>query len=169
MYAIVAAVLIVIIIGVAAYMLLFQGGNGDGTTTPTPTPGPIAVADADSLQFAVDATSDGMTSTVKYYAKGLGTSVTMIRIEVVVPDMGDIVYLFGGDHTVWSNDVGTWTDYTEQFAAQWDQWWPVFEGYVDSLAHWTEGEYTSPDGNVRIYNIVINPTLADSMFEPPAT
>ena len=167
-YIVVAVLVVVLVIAVAAYVFLYQPGGSTTNPTPTPTPAPVAVADAASVQFAVDVTSDGATNTVQYFARGLQGSDIDMRVEIDAGDAGTLVYIFNGAaHQAWANDTGTWTDVSSAFATNWDQWYPGFEGYIDNLAHWTTGEFTSEDGTVRIYEIVVNPTLDDALFAAP--
>jgi len=56
--------------------------------------------------------------------------------------------------------------------AGWADYEGTINGYIDRLAGWTEGDvtYTYTDPNTgettaKIYNIEVNPTLADSLFE----
>ena len=164
MYGIVAAVVIIVVVVAGAYVLMNSGGGQEE---------PVNVADATSLQFSVDVTpAQGEASTVKYIAKNTGSSSVLSRFEIGAGEMGTLVYIFNGaEHQAWTNVTGTWEDISGDFATNWDQWNPLFEGYVDSLSHWESGEYTYTADNgdqVRIYGIIVNPTLDDSLFEAPA-
>jgi hypothetical protein len=159
-YIVVAVIVVVLVVGVAGVMLLNNNGN-NGNTDPTPTPGPIAVADATSLQFSVE----DSTGTYIYYADNIG-SETQLAISYVDETAGFTIIMNGTAHTANSNMTGTWAE--DDFQTTWDQWYPLFEGYVDSLAHWTEGEWTSEDGTTRIFDISVNPELDDSCFEVPS-
>jgi hypothetical protein len=161
LYIVVAVLVVVIVVAVAGVMLLNQGGNGE-TTTPTPTPAPVAVADATSLQFTVE----DSTGTYMYYARNIGSEMDL-AIQYVDATAGFSIIFDGAEHKSWSNMTGAWTEGT--FTSDWDQWYPLYEGYVDSLAHWTEGEWTSTDGTTKIVDIAVNPTLDDSCFEVPTT
>ena len=170
MYGIVAAVVIVVVVAAVAgaYVLMNPGGGGggdgggDGGGADT-----YVVTNATSLQFNVDETLSGITTTYNIFANKTVSTETMLRFEIA--GTPSLVYILdGGQHKVWSNATGTWNE--EDFTTQWDYWSPKFEGYVDSLAHWTTGEYTytAADGtSVRIYNIVVNPTLDASLFKGP--
>jgi hypothetical protein len=158
MYIVVAVLIVVIVVGVAAVMLLNQGGNNPAT--PTPTPEPVAVADADSLQFTVT----DSTGKYNYYAREIGSEMDL-AIQYVDPAAGFSIIFDGAEHKSWSNMTGTWTEGT--FTSDWDQWYPLYEGYVDSLAHWTEGDWT--DGTVTISDIAVNPEIDPSCFEVPTS
>ncbi len=163
-YVLVAVLVIIVVVGAAgAYILLNTGGNG-GEPEPTPTP---SVADATSLQFTVEATTDGETSTTTYYAKNIGGSEALLRVEVDLGEAGKLVYIINGaEHKAWMGMADEWSE--ADFEETWDDWNALWAGYVQSLAHWTEGEYTSEDGTVKISNISLNPTLADSLFQAPS-
>ena len=155
-YIIVAVLVVVIVVGAAGVMLL--NGNG-GEPTPTPTPA-VGVADATSLQFSVEDSSGNYT----YAAKNIGTNITL-RLEILGAD--NFVYILNGtEQKAWSNVTGTWAE-EQDFNANWDMWIPVWQGYVDNLENWTgTGDYTyTADGtSVKISDISVNPTLADSLF-----
>lgn len=159
-YIVVAVLVVVIVVGVAGVMLLNQGGNGG--TTPTPTPAPVAVSDATSLQFTVV----DETGTYNYYARNIGSEMDL-AIQYVDATAGFSIIFDGAEHKSWSNMTGTWTEGT--FTSDWEQWYPLYEGYVDSLAHWTEGDWTSTDGKTTISGIKVNPTIDESCFEVPTT
>lgn len=160
MYIVVAVIVVVLVVGIAGVMLLNNGNNG--TTNPTPSPTPTPVADASSLQFSVE----DSTGTYLYYADNIG-SETLLAISYIDETAGFSVIMNGTGHTANSNMTGTWAE--EDFQTTWDQWYPVFEGYVDSLAHWTEGQWTSEDGTTRIFDISVNPELDDSCFQVPSS
>jgi hypothetical protein len=157
-YILVAVLAIILVVAGAGVLLLMNDGadNGNGNGNGTPN-----VIDATSLQFEVE----DPTGTYKYSAKNIG-SETLLRIEYLDEEFGFAVIIDGAEHEAWSNMAGEWVE--EDFEATWDDWYDLWRGYVDSLAHWTEGEYTSADGTIRIYNIEVNPTLADSLFQVPS-
>lgn len=162
---IVVAVLVVVIVVAGAGILLLNGGDG-GEPQATPTP-PPSVMDATSLQFTVEATIDGETSTTTYYAKGIGSSEAMLRIDLDLGEAGNLIYIINGaEHKAWMGMAGEWSE--APFEETWDDWNALWAGYVENLAHWTSGTYTSEDGTVKISNITLNPTLADSLFQVPS-
>ena len=174
MYGIVAAVVIVVVVAAVAgaYVLMNSGGGGEGNGNGN-VEDVYTVENATSLQFSVDVTpAQGEASTVNYLAKNTGSSSVLLRVEIAAGEMGDLVYIFNGaEHKAWTNVTGTWEDISGDFATNWDQWNPLFEGYVDSLSHWESGEYTYTADNgdsVRVYGIIVNPTFDDSLFAAPA-
>lgn len=153
----VIVVVVVAVIGVGVYLAM-SGGNGDT---------PPDVAGATSLQFSVEVTAaDGTAYTNNYMAKNIGTSDMMVRIEI----SGDIVYIVNGaDQEAWAYIGGEWTDLSETFSTEWDSWNTTVSGYQSSLADWTgtgEWTYTEDGADVRIFDIAVNPSLADSLFQP---
>jgi len=158
-YIVVAVLVVVIVVGVAGVLLLNNGGNNGQTTNPTATPAP-GVADATSLQF----TATDSSGTYVYYAKNIGAE-TILAIEYVDATAGFKIIIDGSHQTAASNMTGTWA--TEDFQTDKAQWQPLFEAYVDDLANWTSGTWTSTDGKTTISDISVNPTLADSIFEVP--
>ena len=164
----VIVVVIVAVIGVGVYLAMSgTGGNGGNGDTPTPTP--VDVAGASSLQYSVEITEDGTSYTNKYMAKNIGTSDMMIRIEIQ-SDGGDIVYIVNSaDQEAWSYMAGEWLDISTAFSNNWDMWSTTVNDYQSSLADWTDTEewtYTDTDGNaIRIFDIAVNPSLDDSLFQ----
>jgi hypothetical protein len=167
---VVIAVIIVAVIGVAAYYFLSSGGTGEPEPTPTPTPG---IEEATSLQFKVEITGGEAAGTYEYMAKNIGTDDMMIRVEIPIEGMDDLVYIVNGaQQKAWANEGTGWVDLSDAFSDQWDAWKATWDGYTDNLATWTSGDwtYTDPaDGStVRIYDITVNASLEDSLFEVTA-
>jgi len=101
-------------------------------------------------------------------AKNIGESNLKIRIEISSGGV-ELVYVVNGEQQkAWSYMDGQWTE-SSDFSAEWDAWSSTLTGYKESLADWTgtgEWTYTQDGTTVRIYDITVNPTLADSLFEP---
>jgi hypothetical protein len=162
----VIVVVVVAVVGVGVYLAMSNtgGSGGNGDTTPD-------IEGATSLQFSVEVTSEGTSwGTNTYMAKNIGTSDMMIRIEIESSD-GDFVYIVNGaEEEAWAYADGEWTDVSDTFSDQWASWNSTWQGYQDSLTDWTgtgEWTYTDTDGSsVRIFDIAVNPTLADSLFQP---
>jgi hypothetical protein len=168
---VIAVVAVVVVVAVVAVVYLAtQGGGGGPTPTPTPTVTPSGsdIAGASSLQFSVEIAAGESAGTYKYMAKNIGESNMMIRVEMTNDyELIDIVN--GAQNKAWESADGEWTDLSDNYAAMFDAWDSTFAGYKSSLASWTgisEWTYTDPDGNsVRVYDIAVNPSLADSLFE----
>jgi hypothetical protein len=95
----------------------------------------------------------------------------MIRIDITGTTEGNIIYIVNGaQQKAWANVGGTWQDLSSTFSSQWDSWHNTFVDYQDSLAGWAgvgDYTYTAPNGDsVRIYSVSVNPSLADSLFQP---
>ncbi|MGD0645882.1 MAG: hypothetical protein ABSA75_13330 [Candidatus Bathyarchaeia archaeon] len=179
-------VIAVILVGIGIYAATRGGGTTTSTTTATPTTSPSAsgtatpaptstttgVGGASSMQFTETLTNSSGASlgTYTYYAKDIGTSNLMIRIELTnIPGSSDMVYIVNGAlQQAWLETGGQWTDMSSAFASNWSSWNSTFVGIKDNLTGWAgTGEYTysDPQGDsVRISNIAVNPTLADSLF-----
>jgi hypothetical protein len=140
------------------------GGNGGGTT--------VDVEGASSLQFKVSVTSAEMGSEeYTYMVKNAGTSSLMIRVEMELSSGEDMAYIINGaEQKAWVYSDGEWTDLSVAFQTYWDTWNSAWEGYRTGLVDWTgvgDWSYTSPNGDgIRIYDITVNPSLADSLFQP---
>jgi hypothetical protein len=151
----------VVVIGVVAYWALTNTGGEEG---PTPTPG---IEDATSLQFDV-ATSEVDTT---FQVKNLGTSEILLRVGETYTDGSEFTYIMNQTgQTVWALVYGEWVDDSENWASYWtDMYYPNLNGYITSLADWSgTGDFEIQAGGETqtISNIVVNPTLADSLFQP---
>jgi len=66
---------------------------------------------------------------------------------------------------VWELQDGTWVE--EHIP---DEVWGMFEAHRTQLLGWTHGDwtYTDPETgySVRIYDVQVDPSLADALFEP---
>jgi hypothetical protein len=168
---IVAIVVIVIVIaGIAVYVL--YGGGGEETPTPTPTPNPVA--DATSMRFDVNATVDGELQINRVTTKNLGTSNILLRVDQTDKDGNEFVYLMNQTaQTVYANAMGTgFVDDSANFATYWNNELignAGLQSYMTALANWSgtgDYSYTSNGNSFVIYNIVVNPELPDSAFQP---
>jgi hypothetical protein len=166
---VVIAVVVVAAVVAGVYLATRGGGGGVGTTT--------GVAGASSLQFSVSVTplNTVSTSTYTFMIKNIGTSSMMMRTEVTSSQSNFIYIVNGAQQKAWEYANGAWTDLSNSFSAQWNSWNSTWTDYRDYLlgkggigvwpgsGDWT---YTAEDGSaVRIYNITVNPSLADSLFQ----
>jgi hypothetical protein len=170
---VVIAVVIVAVIGVGAYWALSSGGGNDGgdnnggdTNGGTTT----GVADASSLQFSVDISGGESQGTYTYSAKNIGTSNMMIRIDISTADVDFDYIVNGAQQKAWTYVGGEWMDLSDAFSNEWDSWNLTLQDYTNNLSSWTgAGDWTYTDANgytIRVYDITVNPSLADSLFEP---
>lgn len=165
---VIAVVAIIVVVAVVAGVYLAtQSGGTTPTPTPSATPSGGDIAGASSLQFSVDITGGETAGTYKFMAKNIGESNMMVRVEMSNGyELIDIIN--GADQTAWESVDGTWMDLSADYATMFDAWDSTLTGYKTSLADWTgttEYTYTDVDCSVRIYDIAVNPTLADSLFE----
>jgi hypothetical protein len=164
-----AAVIVIVAIAAVAvgvYLATQGGGGGGGGIKNTYT-----VANATSLQLEADVTSQGVTITQKWAVKNLNTSQLMLRLDLLGGTAGNYSYiLIASNQTVWSAENGTWTDVSSTFNNLWSIWGTHWTNLRNALANWSgTGDYTytaSTGESVRVYNINVNPSLADSLFQP---
>ena len=157
-------VIIIMVVAIVVGVILATRGGGGGSTSGN-------VAGASSLQFSADATFGGTSMTYTYSAKNIGTSNTMLRIAMT-SSQGNFIYVINGaQEQAWMYENGAWNNLTDYFSTYWSQWNSTFTGLRDNLSYWSgSGDYTYTDQSsgyiIRIYNIAVNPSLADSLFEP---
>lgn len=166
--AIVVAVIIVVAVVIAGVYIALSGGTGAGGTGGDTAGNNIA--GANSLQYTVAITSGGsLQSSYTYSAKNIGTENMMMRIEGSTGSDSYIYILNGAEETMWVYTGGEWVDFSEYFDTYWNSWNGTWTGYVTYLDDWNgTGDYLYSDteGNsVRVYDITVNPTLADSLFQ----
>ena len=155
--------------------------NPSTSNSPTITPAPTQtaqtspstapnVAGATSLQYSVSLTEAGvLQGTYTYYGKNAGTSSFMMRIDSTdSSNAQSTIILNGADQKAWTYSDAQWTDISAAYTTYYNIWNPLWQGYVTSLSAWNGvGDYSYTQGNatVRIYNISVNPVLADSLFQ----
>lgn len=159
---IMAAAVIVIVaiaaVGVGVYLATQSGGGG--------------VANATSLQLEANVTwQSGVTVTQKWAGKNLNSTQQMLRLDLLGGEAGNYTYIFiASNQTAWSAENGTWTNVSSTFNDLWSVWGGHWTNLVNALANWSgAGDYTytaSTGESVRVYNISVNPSLADSLFQP---
>jgi hypothetical protein len=156
-------IVIIVVAVVVGVILATRGGGGGGSTGGN-------VAGASSLQFSADVTAGGTLTTYTYSAKNIGTSNAMLRIEWTGTEGNTIYIINGAQKQAWLYENGQWNNLSDYFTTYWTQWNSTFTGFKSNLIHWSgSGDYTYTDPNngdtIRIYNISVNPSLADSLFE----
>jgi hypothetical protein len=173
-YALVVVVIVVIAVVFGGGYLLgwFGGGGNGGNGGPTTV---YTMGNATSLQYTVDLTTAGVVGTYKFAGRNLGTASIELRVDanpVVVDGTTYSYIMFAGNQTSWNNETGTWGQ--GNFMQDWGVTWsPQWSSYIAHDADWKAGDdditYTDDSGNeVLIYDIVVNPTLPDSLFKPPS-
>jgi len=161
-------VIAVVIVGIGVYV--WYSGGEEPTPTPTPTP-TSPVEGATSMRFDVEADVEGAVETDRFTLKNLGTSDLLIRVDQTDKDELDFLYLIHqADQKAWAYCMGEGGDVSEDFATYWDN--PLIgnvavDKYMTALANWSgTGNYEGD--TYTISNIVVNPTIEDSVFEPPS-
>jgi len=182
---IVAVVIILIVALVAGVYFATRGNSGtNSSATPTPTssssatPNPSTsgtgsnVAGASSLQFTASVTNSSgeLQETSTYYAKDIGTSNIMLRMELTDSSGNNFVYIVNGaQQKAWMESGGQWIDISASYTSQLSSLNKSFTLFQTNLAGWTgvgDWTYTSSGGTARVYNISVNPSLSDSLFTP---
>lgn len=163
----------VIVVGVVAYWAYTNAGGGEEGPTPAPTPD---VAGATSIGFKVNATIEGANGLYAFTAKNLGTSDILLRVDAIEADGSVFIYLYNQTaQTVWVQYGGEWTDQSADFASYWNGansalGYTGFSTYkAEIAANWSGSgayDYTSNSNSYHIYDIDVNPTIADSLFQP---
>lgn len=187
--AIIAVVVVVIAVVAVGVYLATQGDSGDNSPNPTPTPTvtptptgtstttPTAtpsgtggnVAGATSLKYSVSVTEGGQTQGYTYQAKNAGSNNIMLRIDFTDSSGEKTIYVINGVETkAWTFSNGAWEDVSAAYQTQFNIWNSLYQGYVTNLSTWTSGDwtYTSEGATVRIYDISVNPSIPDSVFQP---
>jgi hypothetical protein len=139
-----------------------EGENGGGTE--------VDVEGASSMQFKVSVDpADSESVTYEYMIKNAGTSSHMMRIEMESAGEEFIYIINGAQEKVWMCTDGEWMEFSEMYQSYWETWNSAWQGYRTNLLDWTgygDWTYTTPDGDsVRIYDINVNPSLSDSLFQ----
>jgi hypothetical protein len=159
----------VVVVGVVVYWAMTSGGGEGGGGAPD-------VAGATSLGFKVNATIGGVNEEYAFTAKNLGTSEVMLRVDEIDAQGNAFVYVFNQTaQTVWASASGQWNNVSSEFASYWDGansaiiGYTAFEGYKTQLAtNWSgsgDYDYTSGGDTFHIFDIILNPTVADSLFQ----
>ena len=160
-------VIAVVIVGVAVYVW-YSGGAQEPEPTPTPAPTPD-IEGATSMRFDVEADVEGAAETDRFTVKNLGTSNILLRVDQTDAQGNEFIYLMNqAEQTAWA-DFGTgFMDYSSDFATYWDNnliGKPGLDKYMTALADWSgTGDYEGD--TFTISNIVVDPTIEDSVFEP---
>jgi hypothetical protein len=137
--------------------------------TPQPEIDTGSVANAHSLQYSASYTSQGVTNDFTFYAKNIGTSKMMMKIQGTYAGQQMTMIVNGVQHKVWMNAMGQWIDYSDYFDTEWSALSQSLNSTRSGLGNWNgQGDYTytDPSGgySVHVYNIHVNPDLADSIF-----
>lgn len=162
---IVAIIIVVAAVAVGGIYVATRGGEGNGDGGGNGGGNGGGVGTATSLQFTVDSTVGEVSSTMTYKVKDIGSDDMKIRVDGTTAGQDFVLIVNGAQQRVWMYIAGQWTDYSDEFLSYWGAWSESFEGYQTELSGWTGGTWTSPDGTVTIRDVILNPSLSDSLFE----
>jgi hypothetical protein len=156
--------------------------NPASSATPKPTAtssSTNSITTATSYEFNETGTASNGTvlDTLFYASKNIGTSdVDLIEITTA-PSSGTFEYIINGaQQKAWVYEGGQWTDISSAFASTLPTVQSSAGIYVNMLkAYGGSGSftYTIPSGQpnagdtATFTNIQINPSLPDSLFQPP--
>jgi hypothetical protein len=169
---------IAIVAAVVGASLIMRGSSpSSNNSTPLPgatsTPLPGAVGTASSLKFSYIITSEGPSAgTHTFIAKNIGESNLMIWEEYATSSDDTIEIVNGVQQKYWTNvGFGQWSDLSSLYSTGSELWNNQLVYNINILKSWSGvGDYTYndvPNGrSIRYFNIAVNPTLADSLFQP---
>jgi hypothetical protein len=149
------------------------------TSTPTST-STNGIGTATSYEFNETGTASNGTvlDTVYYASKNIGTSNVDLLEVITTPSSGTIEYIVNGaQQKVWVYQGGQWTDLSSEFSTILPTVQSSAGLYTNMLTNYGGSggyTYTIPSGQpnagdtATFTNIQINPSLPDSMFQPPS-
>ncbi len=126
-----------------------------------------------TLDFKADVTSDGESYTTRFRIRNAGTEKEDIRIDSVRGDGAEMtIILKGSSNEGWVKDYSSnsWTHFTGMVFTQW--WQRRSDQYLAyKVGDWEEmegEEFTveNKEGSGRVYDIVVNSNIPDSVFTP---
>jgi len=134
------------------------------------TPGG-GVSGATSLDFKVDYTYAGQTYTYQERARNIGTASMDLRVDITIAGTTMSYILSGSQQQGWVYTGTQWMSFSDlgmNFSEQWSTYSSGFSTYTGYLSDWTSGEWSGTYGGItyRIYDIQVDPTLLDSVFQP---
>ena len=143
------------------------------TETEPETEEPETITDvstATSMRYKVSIQPAGQVGMeYEYIVKDAGTDNMKMRIEIETEYDFSIYIINGETQTAWVHTGEEWLDLSAGFTTYWDMHKESWESYQANLQDWTgagEYRYDAPTGDsVVIYDIEINPTLEDSLFQ----
>lgn len=166
---IVVIIVAVLTVSAIAVFLLMSGNGGNDGTNDNGGGTSVDVAGASSLQFKVRVDlADEDDIEYSYAVKNAETDDLMLRIEMRSGGEEFIYIVNGAQENVWVYSNGDWMDLSQMFPTYWETWSSAWEGYRANLLDWTgtgDWAYSVNGESIRIYDIAVNPTLPDSMFE----
>jgi hypothetical protein len=168
---IVAVIIVAIVVSAVAIYYFTQNGTNQQNV--------YTVQNATSLQVSADVIGSNVIGSqtpanpFNWSVANVGTANQKIRLTIYANQSDPTGYTYivnSQDQTAWKNENGTWVsdnynDANALWGAQWTQ-------TLNQLkANWTGNgniSFTNSFGdNVTVTKVTINPTLPDSLFEPP--
>ena len=154
---VIAIVIIIVVVAIGAYIML-SGGEGG------------VVGSASSIDFKIDITNS-VTSMSRYRARNIGADNMDLRADVTAPGITVSTILSVSQREGWIKTDNVWMSFSDldrDFDMQWFSYYLVLIDYMGRLSDWTGGghEYSYNGYTYRIYDIQVNPSLLDSVFEP---
>jgi len=154
---IIVAIVAVAAVAVVGIVLVARRGGG-------------GIAGATSLDIKMTATSMGQTLNGRFRAKNIGSSNLKLRVDENLGSQEIKLIVDGSTQKAWMWSSYTavlgWQDVSSMFQTILQQ----FENLKGQLSGWTEGDWTYTDPTTgmtaRLYDIVVNPDLPDSLFLP---
>lgn len=137
------------------------------TATPITSPNVSSnntIAKATSYQFSMEMGATVVPYTC--YVKNDHSPHMAIRIEM--PSINQIYILNSQQQKSWVFRGEAWSDTSSGFIENFAIWNATVYDYKDALASWNgfgDFIYQSEEGTVKLYNIILNPSLDDSLFE----
>jgi hypothetical protein len=188
---VVIVIIAVVVVGVGVYVGTRGSSKANSSATPSPKPTATAttkpaststsgIATATSYEFNETGTASNGTvlDTVYYAAKNVGTSNAELLWVVTTPSSGTTELIVNGaQQKVWEYSDGTWTDLSAEYSSFQSTVQSSAGVYVNMLTYYGGSggyTYTIPSGQpnagdkATFTNIHINPSLPDSMFQPPS-
>lgn len=162
---------VIITIGILVLVSFLLLGVGQGASG----------SDADSeslstLDFKVEGTHEGDSAVYRYRGKNIETEEEAVRIDITKEGGSEfIIILDKGENKVWMKefDKNNWRTLPGMFLSQMWQTWrnPYFSLLDTKSAAWEEMEgevyhASSEEGKAKIYDIVVNEPIEDSVFQP---
>lgn len=125
---------------------------------------------ATSLSFKVDTTVMGTEYTMTFKGKDIQSTNTKFRIDGTAAGEEFKLIIYTGEEKAWRWLSATgWQDISATMQPYLEQYQTQFDAYKEELSDWTGGDYTYTDpttgATVRIYDVVLNPDLPDTLFQ----
>lgn len=164
---VIVGIVVVVAVAVGVGVVYVLGGLGGG-------PGGENIGSATSIDFKMDMTIAGGTSTTRFMAKDIGSSNMKLRVETTAAGLEAKLILNIGNQEawIWSSASGweNWKNDSANFELYRNTYETQLSDSLDVLSGWTGGDYNYTDPtsgtSLRFYDIQMNPALSDTLFQP---